>query len=259
MFAAKGGGWLLDHDPRWLRALFPLAAVLGILGHVFISRIRWRRDGEGPEVPEPGVRGALAAMGRAWAQALRVLRRDRDFFLFEAAFMLYGFALLMSTPLVVIYAEGDLGLTYGEWTWASGFASPLAQLASVFLVGRLSDRLGLARSTSLAFLLLVGFFAVLPLVTGANGLIASYVALGVAMAGVNVGWNLGPLRFAPIGRSRTYTSVHVLLVGVRSGTAPVVGYLAMKTFGIRITFGVSAVMMALAFLLMWWLARRVRL
>jgi hypothetical protein len=39
----------------------------------------------------------------------------------------------------------------------------------------------------------------------------------------------------------------------------VVGYLAMKTFGIRITFGVSAVMMALAFLLMWWLARRVRL
>jgi MFS family permease len=258
MIGSKGGGWLLDRDARWLRLLFPIAAVSGILGHVFLSRIRWRRDGDAPVPAEPGLRAAGRAFVRAWAQALRVLARDRDFRWFEIAFMLYGFGLLMCSPLLVIYAQRDLRLSYGEWTWAQGFVSPLAQLSSVWLAGRLADRLGVARSTGIAFAVLGVFFAVMPFVDTAGGLEAAYVLLGLGMAGVIVGWNVGPLRFAPAGRARTYTGAHVLLVGVRSGTAPFFGYGLARLTSIQTAFAVAAGLMALAALTQARLGRRVR-
>jgi MFS family permease len=256
--ANRAGGELLDRDPTWLRVLFPAAAACGIAGHVFLARIRWRRDGEAPVPPEPGLRAATAAFARAWRQALVVLGKDRDFRTFEVGFMLYGFGLLMSTPLLVVFAEKHLGLSTNEFSWAQGAAQPLAHLGSVWLIGRLSDRIGLVRTTALSFLTLVAFFALLPAVGGAAGLIPLYLLLGVAMAGVNIGWNLGPLRFAPEGRSRTYTSVHVLLVGVRSGTAPLVGYALGAVVSFDVAFGLSAALQAAAFVTLWRLSRRVR-
>jgi hypothetical protein len=258
MVANKGGGALLDRDPYWLRILFPLAALSGIVGHVFLAQIRWRRDGEAPVPPAPGTRAVFAALGKAWRQAFVVLGRDRDFRVYEIGFMLYGFGLLMSTPLLVLYAEGELHVTLDQWSWAQGVAQPLAHLGSVWLIGRLSDRLGLVRTTALAFAVLFFFFAAMPLVGDALGLIPLFVVLGFAMAGVNIGWSLGPLRFAPEGRSRTYTSVHVLLVGVRSGTAPILGYFLREATSFSVAFGVSAGLQALAFVTLWRLSRRVR-
>ena len=258
ILANRGGGWLLDGDPAWLRVLFPVAAVCGIAGHVFLSRIRWKRDGEAPASFGPGLRAGAAALAKAWRQAFVVLGKDRDFRAFEVGFMLYGFGLLMSTPLLIAYAEEHLRLSTNEFSWAQGTVQPLAHLGSVWLIGRLSDRLGLVRTTALSFLVLVAFFAAMPFVGSASGLIPLYAVLGVAMAGVNVGWNLGPLRFAPEGRSRTYTSVHVLLVGVRSGTAPLLGYALGSLTSYDVAFALSAALQAVAFATLWRLSRRLR-
>jgi MFS family permease len=258
MLSAKAGGLLLDDDPRWLRVIFPIGAVVGIVGHVFLARIRWRR--EGPRVPkgEPGWRAAILALGRAWRMAVTVLRRDRDFLAFEIAFMTYGFGLLMSTPLLVLYAEDELHVSYDAWTWAHGVASPMVHILSIGLIGRLSDRVGVVRTTALSYALLLGFFLAMPYVQGPLSLAAVFCILGLAMAGVSIGWNLGPLRFAPEGRSRTYTGAHLLLVGVRSGTAPVVGYLIATWGSLRTGFLVSAGLMAVAATMLFLLGRRTR-
>ena len=77
------------------------------------------------------------------------------------------------------------------------------------------------------------------------------------MAGVNVGWSLGPLHFAPTGRAHHYSAVHVACVGIRSIVGPVMGLLVANLASPKAAFVVSSVLEFLAFLWMFRLARRV--
>ncbi len=248
MVTARIGGSLLDGDPRWLRAIFPVGAAVGFLGYGQLSRIRWRWERQWAHRRGARRDATMAAVGLAWRKTLVVFRRDRGFRLYEIGFMLYGMGLLMSQPLVTILAERDLRLSYGEWTRASAVAFPLTMIAVMTFLGRIVDRLGVARTTGGAFLVLSVFFATLPAVTGAWGLAGAHVILGLGMAGVSLGWNLGPLHFAPEGRARAYGAVHLLLVGVRSALAPGIGYALMRLVSIQAAFLLSAALQLAAFL-----------
>src|ERR1043166_8964678 len=114
-------------------------------------------------------------------------------------------------------------LTYGEWASAQGLAQPVAYVLTILLWRRLLDRLGVVKTSAAAFALLAVFFATMPFVAGAGQFAALYLLFGVAMALVNLGWSLGPLEFAPAGKARAYTTVHVLAVGIRSAVAPFFG------------------------------------
>jgi len=236
--AAKGAGMLLDLDPRWLRIAFPAAACVGFVGMARLARVRWAR---GPRTP-PG----LDSMAGAWRESVRLLLRDRAFLLYEIAFLLYGLGFLMSQPLLAVYAERTLHLSYDEWTTASAVAFPVAQLLVVPLAGRLADRIGLMRTTAIAFLVLAAFFGWMPFVASATALVAAFAVHGIAMAGVNVGWTLGPLHFAPEGKARVYGSVHLMMVGVRSALAPFAGYAIKQHLSLSVAFATSAALVLAA-------------
>ena len=241
--AMKGAGWLLNRDPRWLRLLFPAAAVVGFSGFLFFSRIRWKGQGR----PHPAARSTgWTAWRAAWRDTFTILARHKAFRIYESAFMLYGIGFLMSVTLLVLYAEDALGLSYNEYTWAQGVAFPVAQLAGVILWGRLVDRLGMVRTTVIAFLGLGLFFGVMPLVHSASTLALGFALWGLAMAGVEVTWTLGPLHFAPADKAHMYPAVHFSLVGVRSIFAPFLGYAAKEFFGYRAAFLITAALMVAA-------------
>jgi MFS family permease len=243
--ASKTSGWLLDADYRWIRVLFPVAGVCGLIEHWTLSRIRWRREGVPKSRPWRGAATAAAAAADAWRDTARVLREDRGFRTYEIGFLLYGFGFLMSNPLVTIYAVHDLKLSYGQWTTASGLAQPIAYVATILTFGRAVDRVGVVRTTAGAFALLTFFFVFMPFVGDAIALDACYVLFGVAMALVNLGWTLGPLEFAPTGQARTYSTVHVLFVGLRSAIAPFLGWWLSTRIGIPAVFAISACLVAM--------------
>jgi MFS family permease len=249
---AKVAGILLDRDPRWLRAIFPAAAVLGVLGYWQLGRIRWRRQHRARR--EHAGDGLSAAIWRAVRNAWTTLRKDRAFRVYEIAFMLYGLGFLGSVGLLVLYCEGELRLSYDEWTWAAFVVFPLAQTAAIPAFGRLSDRIGVVRTSAVAFTLLAVFFLLVPQVRSLPALGAAYVIWGVAMAGVNIGWNLGPLHFAPEGRAHVYTSLHFSMVGIRSVLAPWLGYLVKSRVSYTAAFALSAGLAVAAALTMWRLA-----
>lgn len=240
--AAKGAGYLLDSDPRWVRALYPAAALFGILGFFLMGRIRWRRSREARRIAATAPRGVWHAMTAAWTETFRILREDRAFRTYERGFMLYGLGFLSSVGLLVLYCEEELGLTYSQYTWAQSVAFPLAQIAGAAILGRLSDRLGIVRTTAVSFLLLACFFALMPSIGSLGGLVALYLLWGVAMGGVNVGWSLGPLHFATDGKAHMYGAVHFCLVGIRSIVGPFVGYAVKDRFSYPAAFGLSAVL-----------------
>jgi MFS family permease len=242
--AAKTSGWLLDADFRWIRVLFPVAGVCGLLEHWALSRIRWQRAGVPKMRAWRGIGTASAAAREAWRDTSRVLREDRWFRTYEIGFLLYGFGFLMSNPLVTVYAVHDLSLSYGEWTTANGLAQPVAYVATILAFGRAVDRFGVVRTTAAAFALLTLFFTSMPFVRDAGALDVCYLLFGVAMALVNLGWTLGPLEFAPPGQARTYSTVHVLFVGLRSAIAPFLGWWLSTRIGIAAVFCISAVLVA---------------
>ncbi len=60
------------------------------------------------------------------------------------------------------------------------------------VVGWLSDKIGVVRVSGLAFLAMGIFFLAMTQVSEAWHLKVLYAFYGVGMAGVNVGWSLGP-------------------------------------------------------------------
>jgi MFS family permease len=253
--SSKFGGFLLDLDPRMLRVYFPLAGIAGIVEHFRIAGIRWHRTEALRPQNHDDTRGRFVQLLR---EGLGVLRTDRDFRTYEIAFMLYGMGFLMSNPLVAEFMNDTLRLSYGEATWALGFAEPVSYLAVALAVGPWFHRLGVVRVTCVSFAVLAIFFAALAFVATPFAFVALYFVFGAAMAGVNLGWNLGPMRFAPPGQARAYTAVHLLVVGVRIVIAPFVGYGLARLTGVPFVFCVASLLVAAGALTAARLARRVR-
>ena len=252
--AAKLGGWLLDNDPRWLRVLYPCAAIAGGAGYWLLGRIRWRRQGR-PLLRAIGD-GPWAAMKRAGREAVRILRTDVAFRTYEIGFMLYGFGFLASIVLLVLYIEGPMGLSYNQYTWAQVVAFPVGQILAAPLFGRLADRIGVERATAASFLALAVFFVCMPYVDTALVLVVAFGLFEAAMAGVNVGWNLGPIRFAPDGKAHMYAAVHFSMVGIRSALAPFLGFLVKEHFSFPVAFRMSAALVVVGALTLWRLGGR---
>jgi MFS family permease len=255
MGAAILAGILIDRDARWARVVFPTAAVLGLVAHAMLARIRWRREGGEPP-PSEARMGFLEALRDGWTSTWRTLRDDRDFRDFEVNFILYGLGLLAAVPLIVAFAEKDLGLSAVQWTAADRFVLPMTQLLVFPLVGRLTDRMGVVRVGALAFAVVGAFFVAMLFVTGPRSLTAAYVLYGVCMAGVNVSWALGPMLFAPPGAAHHYAAVHMAMVGIRSAMGPVLGYLVATQASFHAALVMAAGFEAVAVARMWALARR---
>jgi MFS family permease len=256
---------LIDQDARWVRVVFPAAAVCGIVAHLLLARIRWRHEKRPPAGAQalspvdgapPAAVPVRAALSDAWRRSKATLAKDRRFLDFEVAFMLYGLGLLLATPLIPTFAERDLNVSTSEWATAQRVVFPLTQLFLLPLVGRLCDRLGLFRVTGLSFAALVAFFLAMTQVGGAAGLIVSFAVYGVAMAGVNLGWSLGPLHFAPPGEAHHYTSIHVSMVGIRSVVGPPLGYGVAKALSPSAAFLLAAAFEAAGAVLMVRIAKR---
>lgn len=251
MASAKASGLMLDMDARWIRVVFPFAGICGLIEHGLLARIRWHRR----ELPAEGAKqGFRASLREGWS----ILRRDRSFLTFEIGFLLYGLGFLMSEPQTAVFTERDLRLSYAEQTWAKAVAESVAYMAVALLVGRKLSKLGIVPVTAAAFLALSVYFVALSRVTTATEYALLSVLFGATMACVNLGWNLGPLRFAPAGKARAYAAVHLTMVGVRIAVGPLLGLAVSAWGGPRLCFGVSSVLVAAGAVTTWNLARRVR-
>jgi hypothetical protein len=183
-----------------------MSAVAGLAAH-FMARIRWRYDGPRHVQPGSGV-GIVRHSLRDAAKATRLtIRRDRDFRDFEIGFMLYGLGLLSASPLIVTRFAQDATFSMAAWTTADRLVLPVTQLLLVPFVGRLSDRIGVVRVASLAFLSLVGYFLLMGLVANQWHLMGVNVSSASAWRERRV--VAGPLHFAPPRRTTTRRSRRV--------------------------------------------------
>jgi MFS family permease len=281
-------GRLLDHDPALFRSVYAVIGVCGFGYLLVLSRLPGTEGEEPvPAAPAPGaaptVRTAPAAgapaltpegLGRAlvrpFADAVTTFRRDRPYLWYEVNFMVYGLAFLMIYAMLPLLLADRLGLSYGHISTARVMIAQFGVAILAPVMGRVSDRHHPAGLCVLAF----GVMALFPLgLSLAHDLAAPggpyaarpehliylvFAVYAVGMAGVNIGWNVGSISFAPRGEGARYQGIHVALVGVRGLTGPSLGYAIMQLAGMKATFYVATGLLLTASLSSAFLWRRVR-
>ena len=252
----------LDIDQNVFRIYLPVAAGLYGVGILILRRL----------VPatEPDVRPAgpddqaqPAGLRRLIEPVLhmrQVLRADRTFYRYETAFMTYGVGWMICNALLPVLATDRLKMSYTQFVGSTQVVYPLCMLAMMYPMGWVMDRIGPTRTSGLAFAWLTLYplglwFA--PTVTWVG---VATVFYGTAMAGVHLGWMLGPVALAPSrDKVSQYVAIHATLVGLRGIVAQGVGMLLYRITGsFAWPFAIAAIAFAWASWQMWRLHGAVR-
>jgi DHA1 family inner membrane transport protein len=233
-------GWMLD---QWgHQALFPLAALLGILSTYLYSRLDMEDDLFAPQETK-----SLAAM---WA----TVWRNRNFAIYLVGFTLYGLGALIGIafyPLVQVdrlqLSYTTLGLlgTVQSVTWLLGFA----------FWGRMVDQRGglwvlRANLVISAIVPLAYIFA-----GNAWGLLPAFAAQGIISAGMDLGVLNTCIKLADKGKVMEFAAVQSTVVGIRGMIGPFIGvWLVYVGVAEWVVFALGALLIALSF----WLALQIR-
>jgi len=236
-------GWVLDRSPDAWPWLYALAALAGVYGYIHWSRLRrrWRRkQREEPEHASP------------WA----ALRADKEFRSFEIGFMIYGLGFLMLQPVLPIYLVDELRVSYADVGLSRGLLFWAGMCVASPIMGRLADRIGVFRTCALSFAALTLFPIALLVLPGKSAFLAGYLIYGLAMGGVNVAWNLGPITIARGRDPLPFLNAHVALVAFRALVGMPAGAGIQAAFGTRPVFVVVIGLEVIAAVLMLRLAHR---
>jgi predicted MFS family arabinose efflux permease len=249
---AVPAGLLLDRRPEAWPWLYAVGALAGVYGYRNWSRLRRRKRVHAIELAER--RTGSRAATTPWS----LLRSDRPFLAYEACVMVYGLGFMMLQPVLPLYLVDEVRIGYGQFGIARGLLFWLAILVASPILGRLVDRVGVLRVGSLSFLALACFPIGLLLLSGEGALYIAYATYGLAMAGVQVAWNVGPIMLARGRDPMPYLNAHVALVGVRAVIGMVGGTSIQKTFGSAAVFWCVFALELIAALGMWLTDRTLR-
>jgi MFS family permease len=209
-------GFVLELDPMVYRLLFPLAGACGLLGAYQVGRIQLQ-----------GRKTAKAANAQPPDFSLprihSVLRHDHRFLRYEIAFFLFGFANIMTLPIIPFFLEEDLGIRYAD---AGLILVTLPMILDIFMLplwGRTLDRqnpLLMRAIFNVIFALgILTYWASTSLLVFATGrLIVAFVQGGSVLV-----WVLGVNYFARHDEVPVYMGLHQTLTGIRGVIAPFVG------------------------------------
>ncbi len=200
-----------DADPEAYRFFLPVTAAMMALGLACYDRIASGGAFRARTLPRTS--------GPWWAP-LRdmggILRADRRFATYEAAFMSYGVGWMICTALLPFIGQDRLRLDYSMYTLATVVSYQATNILLLWPMGHAADRMGPIRMSALSFGLLALYPLGLALAPSGVALALVTIFYAACMVGVHLAWTLGPVSFAPdASLAPQYLAVHTTLVGVR--------------------------------------------
>ena len=214
--------WLApDFSSIWRWAFF-FSALVGLIAIPFQAAIDMPKRTNAPvsEKKEP-LRNRLV---QPWTKALKVLKEDRPFKTLQTRIMLFGIAMMVAHPATAIYFVKTLGLSYFQISFLFAVCKGCGSLVSSQAWGRLMNKIPMERFATITFTLFALFIALLPL--GALSYIVlplAYFLRGVTQSAVHLLWHLSGPYYSGPKESASYSSVNLMLLGIRGLFAPALG------------------------------------
>ncbi len=245
-------GFMIEYRESWYWPLAVLAACISLAGAYQYSFIRPRGEPQEPR-NKPLV---------PWRDIFHILRTDRQFFWYQAFYILGGIPNLWCLPLyvrLIADVDGGLGARWWEISIMTGLLHPVFMALFIRPWGAFLDRLG---NPILQRAVICFVFALHPLsFTFADSVPWAYLCYaiyGFITAGASLNWTLGSLAFGTPEQATAYSSIHTMLTGVRGVIAPWIGTFLVLTIGLHSTFVLASAFMILSGILLFGLHFRTR-
>jgi hypothetical protein len=240
-------GMMLDNDFYVFRFAFPLVAVLGIISLFILSGIDVSKMVFVRQTHSVWKSVKLSVKGM-----YAILRNNKPYRDFELGFMGYGFAFMMTSPVINIFMNEGLNLNYSSVAFYKNAYNIIAIVLLLF-TGRWLGRMDPRKFAAFTFISLgcYIFFMMLaqflPYSFDLGNiriyyvLIVSYLAYGYFAATMVLLWNIGSAYFCKPEEADDYQSNHLFLTGVRAILAPILGVFFYETMGFAWTFIIGVI------------------
>jgi len=243
VFIAIGVGMLLDANIATWRILYLIALLLGLIGVLIQVSLPIREGSHHEKTRVKKKQGIKKSFVNPWLDCIHLMKTRPDFRRFQWAFMIGGFGLMLAKPVIPFYFAQTLHLSYCDLMIAYSICKGLGFVLTSPVWSRSMSILSVGQFTALV---LTGFGAFsLLIVLGVYGSFWIYLAFfvyGIAQAGSHLIWHLsGPL-FSQEEKSARFSSVNIVMCGVRGMLAPPLGGVLGVFLGPIIVLYLSAIL-----------------
>ena len=227
--------WLRHDEMAW-RWCFPIAALVGMASVIVQSWV----IPKGYFVVSKKTKGDFSLkekLVKPWKDAYSLMSNRPDFTRFQVGFFLCGFGLMMSTAIIPIYCANILNITISEFATARLICMCVGYvLFSKFWSIKLNSLPIFEFMVYVMFCFII--FAIFLVLASFDMrfLYVAYFIYGIAQAGSHLSWNLSGPIFSKEESSTVFSSINVLMVGIRGCIAPALGSLAYVYFSPYIVF-----------------------
>lgn len=212
------------------RMLFLTCSLISMTSIFFQLQIKIPEEKDAA-VP-PASKASENPITRPFKESFRLLKDRPDFALFQWAFMIGGFALMLAAPARSIFTADILPVSLSDVTIARCVFVGIGMAGSSFIWRKALELHGIYRLTSW---ILIGFgFYPLVLLLASSHLAWFYLAhllYGIVQGGSHLVWHLSGTIFAKDQNSTPFTTVNVLMIGLRGAVAPLLGCLLCNATG----------------------------
>ena len=260
MFSTLGFGFLLDWNNYSFVYVYPVLAALGIGSVFLLSRIQYSDF-------EPAKRTFWQASVHSLKNTFTILKTNKPYLHFEAGFMFYGFAWMVTTAVVTVYFNEVFKMNHATYGFYKNGYNLLAILLLPYfgkLIGRIDPRkFGVYTFGSLLlYVIFIGLAEYFPAYFQVGEirfyytLFVAYGFYGVFAATMALLWFIGSSYFCKKEEAGQYQSIHLTLTGIRSLFSFQIGIALYQSMGYTFTFGIAAISLFLAVMLMIYSYRR---
>lgn len=226
--------YLMDINVELWRVIFPLAAAVSILSVFFQWRLIIPPDPERiePPVSQPlSVNLVLSHVMNPWKRVWDLLSSRPDFRRFHFGYMLGGFGLVIVQPALPVFFIDTLNLSYTELTTAITLCKGIAFALTSTAWSRWLRQVNIYKFSSFVALLVSIFpFLLISAQWHLVWVFIAYLVYGVMQSGSELNWHLAGPMFAKGEDSSVYSSVNLVVVGLRGCVAPLLGSLLVAAF-----------------------------
>lgn len=215
-------GATLDWNPAAFRWLFPMLAMVGLVGIGVYRTIRFR--GQNRMLRQERLGSVRERPSFNPLKSIPVLADDHDFRNYTICMFMLGIGNLMVHAPLAIILNDVFCVSYLQGIAVTSVIPLVALTLTIPFWGRLLDGLHVTQFRAYHgwIFVMTSLLTWWGTTTGQLWvLFVSATMLGIGYGGGALAWNLGHQHFAPAHRDSQYMGVHVTLTGIRGSIGPI--------------------------------------